>query len=63
MAAGVDARLGPLTAAYVLLTIVIAAAVQRLPDRLRADKVSVRKDHEGSRPAEPAPSAEPASAR
>ncbi len=35
VAAGVDARLGPLTAAYVLLTIVIAAAVQKLPDRLR----------------------------
>jgi CPA2 family monovalent cation:H+ antiporter-2 len=33
--AGVDARLGPLTAAYVLLTIVLAAAVQKLPDRLR----------------------------
>jgi CPA2 family monovalent cation:H+ antiporter-2 len=31
---GVDARLGPLTAAYVLLTIVIASAVQKLPDRL-----------------------------
>ena len=37
VAAGVDARLGPLTAAYVLLTIVIAAAVQKLPDRLRSD--------------------------
>jgi CPA2 family monovalent cation:H+ antiporter-2 len=35
--AGVDARLGPVTAAYVLLTIVIAAAVQKLPDRLRAE--------------------------
>lgn len=34
VAAGVDARLGPLTAAYVLLTIVLAAAVQKLPDRL-----------------------------
>jgi monovalent cation:H+ antiporter-2, CPA2 family len=33
--AGVEAKLGPLTAAYVLLTIVVAAAVQRLPDRLR----------------------------
>ena len=32
--AGVDARLGPLTAAYVLLTIVLAAAVQKLPNRL-----------------------------
>ena len=37
VAGGVDARLGPLTAAYVLLTIVIAAAVQKLPDRLRSD--------------------------
>jgi K+:H+ antiporter subunit KhtU len=37
VAAGVDARLGPLTAAYVLLTIVLAAAVQKLPDRLRSD--------------------------
>jgi K+:H+ antiporter subunit KhtU len=34
VAAGVDARLGPLTAAYVLLTIVLAAAIQKLPDRL-----------------------------
>ncbi len=34
--AGVDARLGPLTAAYVLLTIVLAAAVQKLPNRLAA---------------------------
>lgn len=32
--AGVDARLGPLTAAYVLLTIVVAAAVQKVPNRL-----------------------------
>jgi monovalent cation:H+ antiporter-2, CPA2 family len=37
VSAGVDARLGPLTAAYVLLTIVLAAAVQKLPDRLRSD--------------------------
>lgn len=35
--AGVDARLGPLTAAYVLLTIVLAAAVQKLPGRLAVD--------------------------
>lgn len=35
VSAGVDARLGPLTAAYVLLTIVLAAAVQQLPNRLR----------------------------
>lgn len=34
VAAGADARLGPLTACYVLLTIVIGAAVARLPDRL-----------------------------
>jgi monovalent cation:H+ antiporter-2, CPA2 family len=37
---GVEPKLGPLTAAYVLLTIVIAAAVQKLPDRLRSDKAS-----------------------
>lgn len=34
VAAGVEPRLGPLTACYVLLTIALAAAVQRLPDRL-----------------------------
>jgi CPA2 family monovalent cation:H+ antiporter-2 len=34
VAAGVDRRIGPLTACYVLLTIVLAAAVQGLPDRL-----------------------------
>lgn len=33
---GVEPKLGPLTACYVLLTIVLAAAVQRLPDRLAA---------------------------
>ena len=33
--AGVEARLGPLTACYVLLTIALATAVQKLPDRLR----------------------------
>jgi CPA2 family monovalent cation:H+ antiporter-2 len=32
--AGVDARLGPLTEAYVLLTIVVAAPLQRLPNGL-----------------------------
>jgi CPA2 family monovalent cation:H+ antiporter-2 len=32
--AGAYSKLAPLTAAYVLLTIIIAAAVQRLPDRL-----------------------------
>ena len=41
--AGVDARLGPVTAAYVLLTIVLAAAVQKLPDRLRAEPVRGRR--------------------
>jgi CPA2 family monovalent cation:H+ antiporter-2 len=34
VAGGVDARIGPLTAGYVLLTIFIAAAVVHLPDRL-----------------------------
>ncbi len=34
VAAGVDRRIGPLTACYVLLTILVAAAVQGLPDRL-----------------------------
>ncbi len=33
--AGVESRLGPLTACYVLLTIALATAVQKLPDRLR----------------------------
>ncbi len=32
--AGVEPKLGPLTACYVLLTIAVAAAVQKLPDRL-----------------------------
>ncbi len=36
VAAGVDKRIGPLAAGYVLLTIVVAAAVQHLPDRLSA---------------------------
>ena len=40
--AGVDARLGPLTAAYVLLTIVLAAAVQKLPNRLAAVRADRR---------------------
>ncbi len=35
--AGVEPKLGPLTAAYVLLTILLAAALQRLPDRLPAE--------------------------
>jgi CPA2 family monovalent cation:H+ antiporter-2 len=42
VSAGIDARLGPLTAAYVLLTIVVAAAVQKLPDRL-ATAISARR--------------------
>ena len=33
---GAEAKLGPLTAAYVLLTIIIAAAISTLPDRLSA---------------------------
>jgi monovalent cation:H+ antiporter-2, CPA2 family len=37
VSAGVDARLGPLAAAYVLLTIVLASAVQKLPDRMRSE--------------------------
>jgi hypothetical protein len=36
--AGAEARLGPLTACYVLLTIVLGAAVIRLPDRLRPER-------------------------
>jgi CPA2 family monovalent cation:H+ antiporter-2 len=40
--AGVDARLGPLTAAYVLLTIVVAAALQKLPNRLATTKLRQR---------------------
>lgn len=47
--AGAEPRLGPLTACYVLLTIIIAAAVQRLPDRLRADtqRAPVARDERG----------------
>ena len=40
--AGVDAKLGPLTACYVLLTIVVAAAIQTLPDRLSAEPTTLR---------------------
>jgi CPA2 family monovalent cation:H+ antiporter-2 len=36
VAGGAEAKLGPLTACYVLLTILIAAVVIRLPDRLSA---------------------------
>jgi len=42
VAAGAEARLGPLTACYVLLTILIAAAVARLPDRLSNEPRSAR---------------------
>lgn len=35
--AGVEPELGPVTACYVLLTIALAAAVQKLPDRLAAE--------------------------
>jgi CPA2 family monovalent cation:H+ antiporter-2 len=53
--AGVDARLGPLTAAYVLLTIVLAAAVQKLPDRLAATRERrLRRPQVADEPKEPA---------
>lgn len=42
VAAGAEARLGPLTACYVLLTIVIGAAVARLPDRLSNEPRAAR---------------------
>jgi CPA2 family monovalent cation:H+ antiporter-2 len=51
--AGVDARLGPLTAAYVLLTIVLAAAVQKLPDRLATTRQRRRELRVGAEPKEP----------
>jgi CPA2 family monovalent cation:H+ antiporter-2 len=46
--AGVEPKLGPLTACYVLLTIALAAAIQKLPDRLapstaHADRVEMSK--------------------
>lgn len=40
--AGVNEKLGPLTAAYVLATILIGASVQRLPDRLRSEPIRRR---------------------
>lgn len=41
--AGVEPKLGPLTAAYVLLSIVLAAGVQKLPDRLSPNgRITVR---------------------
>jgi CPA2 family monovalent cation:H+ antiporter-2 len=36
--AGIEPKLGPLTASYVLLTIAVAAVVQKLPDRLPAER-------------------------
>jgi CPA2 family monovalent cation:H+ antiporter-2 len=41
--AGARPELGPLTACYVLLTIIIAAAVSRLPDRLKNDRAPSRR--------------------
>ena len=53
---GVEPKLGPLTAAYVLLTIVIASAVQKLPDRLRSERVDVTKQRSApSTPRQPVP--------
>ena len=53
---GVEPKLGPLTAAYVLLTIVIASAVQKLPDRLRSERVNVTKQRSvPSTPRQPVP--------
>ncbi|HEY2298477.1 MAG TPA: cation:proton antiporter [Jatrophihabitans sp.] len=49
--AGVDSRLGPLTAAYVLLTIVVAAAVQKLPNRLASIKLRQRQRERERSPA------------
>jgi CPA2 family monovalent cation:H+ antiporter-2 len=37
VSAGAEPHIGPLTACYVLLTIIIGAAVQRLPDRLKPE--------------------------
>ncbi len=51
--AGVEPKLGPLTACYVLLTIAIAAAVQKLPDRLAAEPRRKTRQAQGS----PAPRA------
>jgi CPA2 family monovalent cation:H+ antiporter-2 len=44
VAAGVDKRIGPLAAGYVLLTIIVAAAVQHLPDRLSATPTERSRD-------------------
>jgi CPA2 family monovalent cation:H+ antiporter-2 len=40
--AGAEKKLGPTTACYVLLTIVLGAAVHRLPDRLRPEQSRAR---------------------
>jgi CPA2 family monovalent cation:H+ antiporter-2 len=37
VSAGAEPHIGPLTACYVLLTIIIGTAVQRLPDRLKPE--------------------------
>lgn len=42
--AGVEPRLGPLTACYVLLSIALAAAIQKLPDRLPPERRADVKD-------------------
>jgi monovalent cation:H+ antiporter-2, CPA2 family len=52
--AGVDEKVGPLTAAYVLLTILLAAAVQKLPNRLAATSAR-QKRRERERERAPAP--------
>lgn len=48
--AGVEPKLGPLTACYVLLSIVLAAAVQKLPDRLGSEPRSPRWRRSSPRP-------------
>jgi monovalent cation:H+ antiporter-2, CPA2 family len=54
--AGAYSKLAPLTAAYVLLTIIIAAAVQHLPDRLipRTEAPRTRQDQQLEPAGEPA---------
>ena len=58
--AGVEKELGPVTACYVLLSILLAAAVQQLPDKLSADGSFVpafltRRRSVRTPPAQPAP--------
>jgi CPA2 family monovalent cation:H+ antiporter-2 len=48
VAGHVDKRIGPLTAAYVLLTIIIAAAVANLPDRLIKAEVTQPRSEPGA---------------